>query len=349
MKNIDLHFPLFIIVHYMTYINKKVNDWGFASSKDITAFSIGIIIVVIGIFILNEKEEEKQNKINFIIGTVALSVGTSIMASSIYSFLSYKQKKEEDEIYENIYKEWGIIKIYPSKASLNPRTKKLLENYPKEIDISGIRLKGLLNDKENIYKLNKCLDNGSHIRILLPKEGGSGEKLVRMMIRNKNGDEFSGKLSSFVDEWQKDLSFNQRQKIEIRYSEKLISIMYNRYDNIIFMGQYVIGPDSSETFALECRSKGLLGKYLRNIFEYNFSHSIKKNKINPFVIEFIGMPGSGKTTCNSKIINEYDFFQYFTTEEIPCADDETPQTFNSKVVSCLKKKTRLLSHNYSYY
>ena len=114
---------------------------------------VGVILVVIGV-ILSAKEKAS---------TILISVGASLIASSIVAFLSsiyiqkYRRAKEISEI-------WGIRSIEEKRTIMNTRIDECTSKAKKHYDIMAFGLKSLRDG--NAKGINDLLKRGASIRIL---------------------------------------------------------------------------------------------------------------------------------------------------------------------------------------
>lgn len=266
--------------------------------------------------------------------TFWVSIGTSLIASSVFALINLHHKSKYTQFCEHLFEEWGIVHAYEKRSEITTPCIYLLKNNPKKIDISAIRLRSFIDThKSTLTKLLK--DGKTNIRLLLPNPKSSYAKAFQTLLRDKVLTQDS--LDS-VKDWLNEIAPDIRKKsLEIRYTDTIMTSMYQRIDDVIFMGPYINQTKSQDTFTLECLYKGTLGQILSDRFEEDFRNATIDPSSNPFVIEFIGMPGSGKTSCATHIMEKYPQMLYFTTEGVPSSEKDSPLTFNTRVSKFLNQ------------
>ena len=114
---------------------------------------MGIIFVLIGAFVV------KDGKIE----TILISIGTSMISSSIVSFLTsiyifkYQRAKDISEI-------WGISSIQEQRAVMNIQVDKYMQKAKNHIDILAYGLKSLRENRTETIK--NALKRNVKIRII---------------------------------------------------------------------------------------------------------------------------------------------------------------------------------------
>jgi len=114
--------------------------------------ALGIILILVAIIFGVSKP----------IPLILLSVGTSILASSIVAALNARYLILQSNIIQMAEK-WGIAGIYAARAEINAETNALLENV-KQLDICAMGLKGFRDAQVTL--IEKRISEGMHLRIL---------------------------------------------------------------------------------------------------------------------------------------------------------------------------------------
>lgn len=313
------------------YVTTKSKIFIIASDKFwqlIAIFIAGIFFVTIALFFSNN-----------ILIAIFISIGTSLIASSLFSLTSFYHKSKTSQICDHLYKEWGIIHAYEKRSEITTSCISLLKSSPSKIDVSAIRLRAFIDThKETLTSLLKT--GKTHIRLLLPNPKSPYATAFQTLLKD---NVLTKESLDSVKDWINNIPLDIRQRsLEIRYTDSVMTSMYQRIDNTIFMGPYINQTKSQDTFTLQCTVQGLLGQTLVNRFKEDFDLAKPEPSVNPFIIEFIGMPGSGKTSCATTVMEKYPSMVYFTTEGIPSSKKDSPLTFNKRVSSFLRQYVKRL-------
>ena len=183
--------------------------------------------------------------------TVIVSVGTSLIASSIVAFLSsiyiqnYKKAEEISEI-------WGIQSIESKRATINSNVESRMRKAKKHIDIIAYGLKSLRETNSDL--IESFLKRGGAVRIITVNP--SCETLsIRDMEENKISGSTSDSITKLIS-WVSSLSKKDGYKISLKCSNYLPTELYYRVDNHIYVGPYQFGKESQSTITLEYRRPG---------------------------------------------------------------------------------------------
>ena len=213
---------------------------------------VGVILVVIGV-ILSAKEKAS---------TILISVGASLIASSIVAFLSsiyiqkYRRAKEISEI-------WGIRSIEEKRTIMNTRIDECTSKAKKHYDIMAFGLKSLRDG--NAKGINDLLKRGASIRIL--SVNPACEALNDRDIQKKKKKGQTAHTIRQLIEWVEDLKKTYPSQIEIKLANHLPSEFYCRVDNSIFVGPYQYGKDSQQLITMEFKSPGKAFAYYEDYFD----------------------------------------------------------------------------------
>lgn len=219
---------------------------------------LGTVFVILGILFIGKSKSE--------ISTILVSVGTSLIASAIVSYLSSiyiynrRQGKELCEL-------WGLESIIESRDRMNERVDEHLKEAKDTLDIIAYGLKSMRDSKDSMIR--DRLAHGLKIRIITVDP--SVEQL-------KQRDIDEGKIpGSTVDSikqlcrWAYKLSKKKKGNVKIWFLKTLPTEVYFRVDDYIYVGPYQIGRESQRSITMEYydngKSNGKGFKYYQEYFE----------------------------------------------------------------------------------
>jgi hypothetical protein len=292
---------------------------------------ISILLIAAGLLIKPRAVAENTYISEVDFKNILVAVGTSLLASSIFAYFSVKNINKENERIE-LFEKLGLVTLHLERHAITTKCSELLKK-AEQIDITAIRLKTLLELHEK--QLNNLLRN-THvkIRILLPYPGSESANIIEQLL-DANESILTG-LKNVLD-WESRLKTEKLTgTLEIRFSKTLISSMYQRIDNVVFTGPYMRKTESQETFTLECDATGDFGKMLSGYFNRRFKEADKRPKGKPYIIELMGMPGAGKSSCINLLKQADPNLVSHSNEDIECTASDTPYEFNLRLVKSLQ-------------
>ena len=213
---------------------------------------MGIIFVLIGAFVV------KDGKIE----TILISIGTSMISSSIVSFLTsiyifkYQRGKDISEI-------WGISSIQEQRAVMNIQVDKYMQKAKNHIDILAYGLKSLRENRTETIK--NALRRNVKIRIITVNPNND-----LLALKDRDENKVKGSTAESINElikWVENLNNDSVNKIFLRFCETLPSELYYRVDNYIYIGPYQFGRESQRTITTEYRYPGNGFSYYEDYFE----------------------------------------------------------------------------------
>lgn len=213
---------------------------------------VGLLLVIIGIVI---SSREKAS-------TILISVGASLIASSIVAFLSsiyiqkYRRAKEISEI-------WGILSVEEKRTIMNTRIDECTGNAKKHYDIMAFGLKSLRDG--NAKGINDLLKRGASIRIL--SVDPECKALNDRDIQEKKTEGQTAYTIRQLIGWVEDLKKTYPGQIEIKLAKHLPSEFYCRVDDSIFVGPYQYGKDSQQLITMEFKNPGKAFTYYEDYFD----------------------------------------------------------------------------------
>lgn len=213
---------------------------------------IGLILVLIGATLI-----KKQN-----LSTITISVGASLIASSIVAFLSsiyihkYRRAKEISEV-------WGINSMADKRATMNIRIDECMSKAKHHYDLIAFGLKSLRDG--NPQGVNELLKRGAEIRIITVDP-----KVEALNERDEQEGKQAGSTALSIQQlrdWTDDLNSKYPEKVQIRFANYLPNEFYCRVDDSIFVGPYQYGKESQQDITVEYRNPGKAFKYYEDYFD----------------------------------------------------------------------------------
>jgi hypothetical protein len=125
-----------------------------AELVNLLAFLIGALIVVLGLLC-----ETSYGTF----GIIMISIGSSIIASSIIVFISSRYQIKKN-ITQELIEHWGLIGIFKTRAGMNQRADATLTKLRNELDMVAFGLKSFRNVQGGL--IERKVKRGLKIRIL---------------------------------------------------------------------------------------------------------------------------------------------------------------------------------------
>lgn len=229
---------------------------------------LGIIIIAVGIS-LSEYS---------ILMTILLSIGTSLVASSIVSWLNAKYLVKNENI-KILLTKWQILSLYKTKAEMNVDSNEALESCKKSLDIIAEGMHNFILTQDVL--LRRKIKSGVKIRII------SCDNTAVLLERKKDesingsyGDSDPGEYIRQLNDWIKNIRNDYPNcKIEIRYHSSYPSLSYMKADSTVFISPNLWLRPSQQSFALSFTEEGIGGKYFSGYFEelWNSSWFVHEN------------------------------------------------------------------------
>lgn len=235
----------------------EVNLESLSSEKvNLISLIIGLILLIIGFFC-------KDN-----LYTILISIGTSIIASSVIAFLSARYLIHKNKI-KDIMEKWGLEGIYSTRADMNLSSNKYLERAEKEIDIMALGMRSFRDAKGDLIK--KKVKNGVRIRILTVYP-----ESFFIAQREKDEKKVEGEIKRTIDDlivWVKELQnvSPNINKVQLKTYNTYPLESYLRIDDHIFIGPNMYKKLSQQTISYEFKgnSEGFqyYNKYFNDLWE----------------------------------------------------------------------------------
>jgi len=222
---------------------------------NILVLLLGILLVILGFF---------SSQINNKLEAVLLSIGTSMIASSVIVYLTSKYLIRQNNT-KDIIEKWGLVAIYVTRSEMNISSNEKLRNMESELEIISFGMRAL-RDAQGDTILEKA-KKGLKVKILTINPYSS--YLVQREIDEKA---VIGQLQKTVldlEKWVgklKECSPNS-DRIKLKYYDALPLDLYFRVDDHIYIGPYLIGKTSQQTIAYEFKGNSLGFRYWKGYFD----------------------------------------------------------------------------------
>lgn len=225
---------------------------------NLKAIIVGLLIIIIGIAaVLVDIFWVKSTR------NIWISVGCSLLASGIVILAQelLVVGKRIDPL-----EEWGLEKIYETRAEKNKESDPELDKAKEQVDAIAFGLKSFRTKHTN--KVEKILRNGVNIRILTMNPDKNN---VFLKQRELEEEETEGQIRNSIDQlvsWADKLNSHRfKGKIEVRGYKCMTLDFYWRVDNDIYIGPYWYHVGSQQTITYKFR-KGRRGfDIYRDYFE----------------------------------------------------------------------------------
>lgn len=203
-------------------------------------------------------------------GNIFLSIGTSILATSVVTWINAKYMLRTQRA-EKLMSKWKLHNLYKSKADMNAfDANTALDQCSNSIDIIAEGLSNYRAAKGDILK-DKILKHNVEVRII------SCDSFE--MLRKRAQDESSSgiddgksamqkvkELAQWVEQLRNELG-DKSDRIQIRYHSSYPELSYLRIDNKVFVSTNLWKKQSQQSFAIGFMSNGEGGEYFQNYFQ----------------------------------------------------------------------------------
>lgn len=199
---------------------------------------VGIICILLDIFVI---ETEKA---------IWISIGCSLLASGLVilaNALLVEVKKED------LLQDWGLEKIYKSRAEKSEDSDPKLDKAKKQIDAVAFGLKAFRTT--HTKKVEKLLRNGINFRILTMNPD---ENNIFLKQREQEEGETEGQIRNSINqlvEWANKLNSKKYSgKIVVKGYKCMTLDFYWRVDDELYIGPYWYGYGSQQTITYKFKS-----------------------------------------------------------------------------------------------
>lgn len=247
-----------------------------ANFTNLFIFLIGFILILFGL-LTNLLDENKVFAIDVsLIQSILISVGTSIFASGIISFLLVRYVHSYQDSLRNIIDEWGVRRI-DIRADINSDINGKLESMDTGMDIVAFGMKNFLSAKGDllIQKINK----GCRIRILTINPDSQ-------YVRQREIEELEseGQIKNSIEcmiEWAESIKDNLDNKnlISVKIYDGLPQDMYQKVDEFVYVGPFQYRKPSQQTIAYSYVPKSKGSEYYISYFNKLWSDDSYSRKV----------------------------------------------------------------------
>lgn len=172
-----------------------------------------------------------------------LSVGCSLIASALVIILT---DLLVERVKENPLDQWGIKKIYSTRARMNDDCSVCMNKAKYQVDVVAFGIKSYRTQQEKLTK--RLLQRGVNFRILT-----MDPKSTFLKQRELEENENEGQIKNTIDQlvvWANNLNRqNTKGKIIVKGYSCMTLDFYWRVDNDLFLGPYWYGYNSQQTIS----------------------------------------------------------------------------------------------------
>ncbi len=225
-------------------------SWGSDDMKEkynLKSIIVGLLIIIVGITIVLIDVFWLKTTQN-----IWISVGCSLLASGIIILTQVLliEGKHLDPL-----EEWGLEKIYETRAEKNKDSDPKLDKAKEQVDIVAFGLKSFR--AKHTKKVEKLLRNKINIRILTMNPDGTNPFLKQREIEE---EETEGQIKNSIDQlvnWANKLNSHKYPgQIEVKGYKCMTLDFYWRVDNEIYIGPYWYHVGSQQTITYKfCKGK----------------------------------------------------------------------------------------------
>ncbi len=238
----------------------KILEQSNATLINFIIFGIGFICLLVAV-IVSDRETLRN---------ILLSIGCSLIASSVVTFLTSKYLVRTTRV-KKIIDFWGLEAIFETRQEMNRSTDIAFETLEKKLDIIAWGLKSFREAKGKI--VSEKVKKGLKIRLLVPHPDSN-----YVQQREKDENEVPGQIRNTIlhlQTWVKELQKKapQPDNIQIKYYNSLPEDFYFRVDDSIFVGPYLYGISSQQTISYEFGGTARGAAYYKEYFESLWANS----------------------------------------------------------------------------
>ncbi len=195
---------------------------------------------------------------------ILLSIGCSLIASSVVSFLTSKYLVRSTRV-KKVIDFWGLEGIYETRQEMNRSSDRAFGSLEKHLDIIAWGLKSFRDAKGEAIK--EKIKTGLKIRIIAPYPDSE-----YVEQREKDENEVPGQIRNTIlnlQAWVEELKqiAPDPSHVQIRYYKSLPEDFYFRSDDSVFVGAYLYGISSQQTISYEFKGTGRGATYYKDYFE----------------------------------------------------------------------------------
>jgi len=231
---------------------------------DLKAVNTGLVIIIVGLLVILADIFWLKTSQN-----IWISIGCSLLASGIVILAQaiLIDGKKEDPL-----EEWGLEKIYETRAEKNKESDPELDKAKEQVDAIAFGLKSFRT--KHTKKVEKILRKGVNIRILTMNPDKENIFLKQREIEEQ---ETEGQIRNSIEQlvtWANDLNLKgYKGKIEVKGYKCMTLDFYWRVDDDIYIGPYWyhVGSQQTITYKFHKGKKGFdtYKEYFESLWDDN--------------------------------------------------------------------------------
>ena len=232
--------------------NKGSIKYKLSKLVNIIIFAVSVILILLATIF-----RELQ-----VVFTVLISIGTSLLATSIVTHLNLLYAEEKDSI-SSILNLWAITGLYKQRAEINIETNSRMRN-TKKLDICAMGLKNFRDAQTSA--VIKQVKHGMRIRILTIDPNSKLLPLIDEKEKKPEGDTKQSILA--LIDWVDSIKKNQKRddQVQIKIYDHYPSDFYFNMDGVVWTGPYQ-AKESQQTVTFKFEKDGLGAEYFKQNFE----------------------------------------------------------------------------------
>ena len=247
-----------ILAFVIEDINKLSHDKVDKKTKDILSF--------------HEKVKSCGDNVKFwtdsdsLVSEVKSSLALTIKRKTSGGWI--KLNDDIDDYQAAVLSEWGLQRIFKTRAEKNNESDPLLESHDiKHLDGIAFGLRSFRSIRRDDVIAN--LNNGMHMRLLVMNPDSDFAE-QRALEEYEDADSISSSIRALID-WVAGIQKEAISgSIEIKVYDAMTLDFYWRIDNIIYVGPYLYGFPSQQTLTLKYGNSGkgfeLYTKYFEDLW-----------------------------------------------------------------------------------
>lgn len=203
--------------------------------------------------------------------TIFLSIGTSLLASAIVSWLSSEYLIENERV-KRVIENWQLSNLYQTKADMNEgESNKALEECSGSIDIVAEGMHNFLSVKGLV--LRSKLKQGVKIRIIsCDNQAMLDQRAKDESLTGKRGHtDTAGQVMELLHWVEQTRQEVQGCDISIRFHSSYPAYSYLKIDSKVFVSPNLWLLPSQQSIAFSFFEEGIGGKYFEQYFEQLWS------------------------------------------------------------------------------
>ncbi len=189
---------------------------------------------------------------NSLVSAVKSSLGLAINRKTTGGWIKLDNDIDDDQA--NVINEWGVQRIFKTRAEKNNESDPLLESHNiKYLDGVAFGLRSFRSIRRNDVIAN--LNNGLRMRLLVMNPDSDFAE-QRALEENEDADAISSSIRELII-WVKGIQADTTAgSIEIKVYDAMTLDFYWRIDDVVYVGPYLYGVPSQQTLTLKYSHPG---------------------------------------------------------------------------------------------